>query len=263
MRLAPRMRSLSLLLFVVVLTPLFGACADEITAPREVGRRAGIYMLPELEVPTCRYGGDYPACHTGPSPEGTGINPGTEDSYTPEGGGSEMPPPDSTDEKPCNTSDPVLNSLAVQAGFEDLWSRSNPDAEMSQRREKGGWIIQSGTAYVFEPWPDSWTIGPCGLDLPETTTAPAGAIGYVHTHPYKRDELLTSCDHLVLTFGNGQTMAVYEKYKNAPSDPDGEAASRWGIAGYIIDKNRITRYVGTPTGTDKYRVTAQHGRCGY
>ncbi len=76
---------------------VLSACADRVTGSREVSRRAGTesYTLPEIEATTCRYGGDYPACNSGPPPpDGTGGNPGTEDPWTPGGGGSE--PTDST-----------------------------------------------------------------------------------------------------------------------------------------------------------------------
>jgi hypothetical protein len=251
------------MLVVMAAIPLFTACADGITAPREVGRRAGveIYMLPELEVPTCKYGGDYPACQTGPSPEGTGIDPG-EEPYTPEGGGGEMPPPDSTDEKPCNTSDPVLNSQTVQTGFEDLWSRSNPDAEMSQRLEKAGFIIQTASGFVLQPFPDSWTIGPCGIDVPDGTMPPAGAVGWVHTHPYKAGELLTSCESTTLVIG-GRTFVASNVYANDPSGSDGMVSTTWNLPGYVIDHEKITKFVGDPNSPDKLRITNRTGRCGY
>jgi hypothetical protein len=50
---------------------------------------------------------------------------------------------------------------------------------------------------------------------------------------------------------------------NDPSDADGTAATALGLPGYVIDKDKITQFIGDPASPDKFRTTNQYSRCGY
>jgi hypothetical protein len=249
---------------------LLTACGRDVTGTRsvtELRAAGGVYTLPAIDAYSCRYGGEYPNCAPPPTGDpGYGgpetQNPGVEPS--PPGAGGSYPPPDSTEEdKPCNTEDPVLNSLAVQAGLNNLWDRSNSGADMAQRLEKGGWLVQNASGgYDLLPFTDAWTIGPCGIDPPAGTVPPAGSVGWVHTHPYGTNDLLTSCEGTLVVIG-GQTFDAKMRYGNLPSDADGMASTTWNLPGYVIDKQKITKFVGDPNASDKYRVLNQTRRCGY
>lgn len=173
------------------------------------------------------------------------------------GGGAEP-----TDTADCATGDPIIDSPAVQAGFEDIWKRSNPEAPMSQRIERGGWVIRTATGYAFQAWPDVWSINQCGIDVPAGTMPPAGAVAWVHTHPYAYREKMTGCESLTLRVG-GQLMTVYQDYLNQPSDYDGEVSTGWNLAGYVIDKAGISEFVGDPASQYKVRIVERVNRCGY
>lgn len=160
---APRQRLFHLAVVGIVLIISSGlvGCSDAPTSVEKPGglRGATTVQLPGITATQCQYGGEYPDCKPKPIDGGGTTSPVAPASGG--GGGGSEPPPDSTADKPCATRDSILNSPAVQAGFTDLWSKSNPDAEMSQRYEKGGWIIRDATGrYTVQPFPDAWTLGP-------------------------------------------------------------------------------------------------------
>lgn len=208
------------------------------------------------------------ACQDGPT-DCDGEGEDEDDSASPEGpgGGGETETGSGDDPDPgipCDTPDPVVNSTAVQAGCDRLWSGSNPDAPMADRRERGGWVVQRDGGYVLEPYPDDWTQGACGIDPPPNTVPPAGAVAWVHTHPYSRGESLTICTPTRFELG-GRTYLVYETYQNLPSGEDALTAEGWNLRGYILDKDAITGFLPdlTTTRTDDFEITSQIARCGY
>jgi hypothetical protein len=241
------------------------ACADRITGPREVGRGAvpTIYALPAIDATTCRYGGEYPACNSGPLPgrEDTGSNPGTEDPYTPEGGSTPPPEPaDTSKPPPCQTDNPVLNDANVQTGLDTLWKASNPDARaLGDRRERFAWIIQTAGGYELRDMGITGTF--CGIDA-SVYPPPEGkgaVVGWVHTHPYHDGET-------VLTCGSSANQIVgYNTYSSAPSDYDRSTAPQLaefigkpGLPGYLIDTRKIVSFVGRDKRQDR-----PYNRCGY
>ncbi len=270
-----RLRALRVL---VVLTG-FGVagCTDTLLPPTSDPNGDGpdpskpIQLAP-LDVTACQYGGIYPDCQLAPSPSGPpqptpepgptvgppGTSPGT-------GGGSPGPTPvpaDSASRTPCDTKDPIVDTPAVQAGMDALWKDSNPDAPMAQRRERGGWILSTATGYAFQPFPSSWTIGACGIDIPAGSTVPPGAVAWVHTHPYAKGEKLTACDSTTIVIG-GQAITAYTTYLNDPSGYDGDASLAFGVPGIMIDKDGITRFDGDSASQDRLTIQARFGRCGY
>lgn len=243
----------------------FAACSEAPTSPENPGglRGATAVQLPGITATACQYGGEYPDCKPKPI-DGGGTTTPVAPAAGGAGGGVTQPPPDSTADRPCSTRDSVLNSPAVQAGFKDLWARSNSGGTMSQRYERGGWVIRdSQGGYSIQSFPDSWTTGPCGIDAPLGTVPPPGSVAWVHTHPYAAGDTLTSCPALRLTLPNGSVYVQYSTYANNPSDYDGLASTGWNLSAYIIDKNKITAYVGDGTSSTQYRVTNRVSRCGY
>jgi hypothetical protein len=194
---------------------------------------------------------------------GGSVGPG--DSGGDPGAGSGTPPPPNSPPPPdtaCNTTDEVLNSPEVQAGMQNLWAFSNPNGAMQDRQERGGWIVQTASGYTVDPFPLDWTIGPCGINVPVGTMPPAGAVAWLHTHPYGNGEMLTSCEGTRIEIG-GQVFTAYVRYTNDPSEPDGKTATLWNLRGYVIDKDKITEFIGDPNSPQKYQISERADRCGY
>ena len=187
-------------------------------------------------------GGPYePPPDDGGGGGGGGDDPGGEDP-----GGHDPYPPE-----PCDTGDPVVDSEAVQDAFDELWRQSNASASnLAQRQEQGGWIVSTSSGYAVVPFTattSSW----CGIDGEEP--APAGTVGWVHTHPYKLDEAITNC-----------FLTGIIDYKGKPSVDDIEWGAEQGrrlglggpLPGYILDTNGIRRFAKGVKQSD-------YDRCGY
>ncbi|HET6233134.1 MAG TPA: hypothetical protein VFE05_23860 [Longimicrobiaceae bacterium] len=251
-------------------------CTDGPTsAGLEEGQRRGIvYSLPGL---TSDFSGwckdkygywheDASFCGAGtptaPTPP-SGPTSGDPGAGSGGGGGSPPPEPADTAAKPaCHTDDPVTDSPAVQTGFAQLWAASSPDANMADRREQGGWVVQSAGSLEVVPFPASWTVGACGIDAPADAVPPTGTVAWVHTHPYRLRERMTACEKVTVVI-NGVPMQATWQYGNEPSDYDGRVSTAWGIPGYVLDKDKVTKFVGDPQSQDQFQVVAQNGRCGY
>ena len=227
--------------------------------------------LEPIEVIACGPGttGDYPFCIPDEPVDllpGGGGGP-TEPPGGGGGGGGQPPePPDEDDEddepEPCETNNPVLNSQGVQDGLERLWSKSNADANLAQRREQAGWIVQKADgSYYVHIWRIQNTfgaIGGCdGLTPAELqSTMPnegAGAIvAFVHSHPYTPGEWIPDLCQ------NGQL----DDYDGTESDFDRDALAgisnflNRDIPGMVIDQERVTQFSGA---TDRQ----SWDRCGY
>ena len=103
-----------------------------------------------------------------------------------DGGGGEGEEED--DPEPCDTGDAVIDSPVIQDGFQQLWANSHFGALPESRRERGGWImVDSNGDFQFQAWPLSTPSTPCSIpNIP--FPAPAGVVGYVHTHPWSEGE---------------------------------------------------------------------------
>jgi hypothetical protein len=164
----------------------------------------------------------------------------------------------------------------VKQGLKELWARSNASALQAQRLEQAAWIIQNPDG-TFGMAPFSVTAqGPCRVN--GNFNAPPGAVAWVHTHPFTRDEVQTICGALKqpdptapggyrdVLGPNGQP--VYPVYRNNPSITDRELlsdvndamtrAGRDQLAGVIIDANRTTVYTEIPGDSP-----TAFPRCGY
>jgi hypothetical protein len=261
------------------------ACADSPTSPTITSNNTGpggiVYYPPE----------DDGACNKYTDPNfcqgrGTGTCitsiPGTiEDvgvqSCPGGGGGGTAPPPSEPPADTCLAGDEALDAPAVKQGLKDLWTRSNPDAPQAQRLEQAGWIVRSWDgSYSMVPFAVS-VQGPCNIN--GNLYAPPGAVAFVHTHPFRIGEVMTSCPPLQEpdpsapggyrdVVINGQRL--YDVYRGNPSGPDRELldqvnALRAGLtppqdqlAGVIIDASRATVYT-----EDRNEKPVTLPRCGY
>ena len=125
---------------IIVAALGIAACADQVTAPRDVSQReSGVIILPAVEGTACRYGGDYPFCAP-PPPEGDVGNTPGEEPPPPEGGGSV--PPDSTSaacdpktdpkcEQPLTTAD----STTILKALKDYVRPDSTIADTTNRRK--------------------------------------------------------------------------------------------------------------------------------
>ncbi|HEX2220871.1 MAG TPA: hypothetical protein VHG35_18890 [Gemmatimonadales bacterium] len=116
--------------------------------------------------------------------------------------------------------------------------------------------------YSVQPFPESWTINACEIRFPVDALAPTGAVAWVHTHPYRNGESLTACGSLTIYIG-GVPMQAYVRYENLPSEDDGKFSTLWNKPGYVIDKNKVTRFVGNASSPDFFDIQSQVNRCGY
>lgn len=176
--------------------------------------------------------------------------------------GDPNPPPDTT--KPCATDHGLLNDAVVQQKFSEAWEASRYDAPMDQRKEQGGWILQTPDGLLTaEPFPALWRATPCGIEFPPDAWPPPGALAMYHTHPFKRGDLLTGCSPQDLP--GGQKMFVI--YSNESSVADDSALMSFrhrgatNLIGLILDADQITAYDGTGLQTEEHQRVI--GRCGY
>lgn len=249
------------LLFVFLL-PLAGlaGCGDSGSSGPTVPEEGPAAFT--LEENQCEWGGLYPNCT---SPPGTGVEcpaldpncsgggiPGTPDGGTSPGGGEnpkgEEPEPDS-----CDTDYPELNSGAVQDMMDAMWELSYPDKNLAQRVERGGWIVQTPTGYKVQPWQTA-TVSFCGIDGNVPLPTDGGAVGFIHTHPYRVGETVVNCK------------LPLQDYRGDASDTDRDMSlvlgqvfnQPEGLPGYIMDANGITVFKGEQRASDD-RIR----RCGY
>jgi hypothetical protein len=166
-------------------------------------------------------------------------------------GGGETPtdPQETPSDTACNTTDPVVNVIAVQTGFEELWKRSNFEANgviqpQSERREQGGFIISTSAGYIFQSFPSDWSYGPCSIGFPPDFVPPAGTVAWVHTHPFTLGEQQTSCGEVLP--GSG----LYQNYAGKSSDGDNKTSAHWGIPGYLLDADHIARFTSDEAAAD-------------
>jgi len=175
------------------------------------------------------------------------------------GSGTSKPPPNDLESDTCKTQNPMIDDLDVRQAFKDFWAASGVDLAQDQRREQGGWIFLDLTGgYTVVPFAADLTRTPCSIELP--ATPPAGAVGYIHTHPFAAGELVTVCGGVRSASGR-----VYPiSFVSGSSDADDEVQAAYRAAGhnikaYVIDANTIIEYDGSgiPQNESKY------GRCGY
>lgn len=187
-----------------------------------------------------------------PGSGGSGDNggdPGGDDGWGSGGGG--MDDPNDPDPDPCDTGDQIIDSESVQAGFEELWNASNygPNVPQTERREQYAWIVQTPNGYALMSMGIAGA--PCGFEGEVSVDPPAGAVAFVHTHPWAIGEWQTTC-------GN-----VSSPYLGLPSSDDVEASRVLGLPGYILDANQITRFDAAEGSNQATAVQNQVSRCGY
>jgi hypothetical protein len=175
------------------------------------------------------------------------------------GGSTTKPPPVELEADSCKTQDQMIDDLDVQQAFKDFWAASGLSLSQEQRREQGGWIFADPSGgYMVVPFAAELERTPCSIELP--VTPPAGALGYIHTHPFRVGELVTVPGCLPTL--NGKVYPV--RFLSGSSDADdqvqsGYKAQGYNLRAYVIDANTIIQYDGS--GIPQNERT--YGRCGY
>jgi hypothetical protein len=216
--------------------------------------------LEPIEVRACQYGGTYPNCNDKPEdpppddgycqdfPDDPMCAPGDDPGPGGPGGGDDPCYDCQPDEpvEPCNTSDPLVDSRLVQDGFDELWQKSNygEDVPQTDRREQAGWIVRTSSGTLMYQPMLGVTNKPCGLD--NIPYPPAGTVAFLHTHPWKLGERQETCEGQPVYFGE-------------PSEDDRNTSREFGIPGYILDANGITKF----SEAANINTDARYGRCGY
>jgi hypothetical protein len=160
---------------------------------------------------------------------------------------------------PCNTGDPFIDDPKIGEGFTQLWQASNAGANMGQRREVFGWVVQTATGFRIEM---ITTVASCGgdfRDVPWPVEGPDAVAGFIHTHPYDLGEDILTCN------ANGQ-VSGFREYDGTPSDIDRQTSIALGellgrtkpLAGLILDGAGIRLFVGNESNMN-LSIT----RCGY
>lgn len=226
---------------------------------------------PWQDVDWCEGGGDDPCVTSGGGGEGHGESVSVQGctGSGPGGPGAGSTNPSDT----CTTGDPAFDSPAIQQGLADIWNRSNPDAPQAQRLEQAAWIVRSTNgAYRMEPF-QIYSQGPCGIN--GNLAAPANAVAWVHTHPFRQGEVQVSCGALKEPDPGGGLRDVlgpdgrplYPTYDNRPSNRDRatmqtinetRASTLPQLSGVIIDYDKTTVYTENPSDG-----TTSLPRCGY
>jgi hypothetical protein len=226
----------------VLLSVTMAACADSPTSPTlspEGSPREIVYYPgesgecdPWLNLDWCEGDG---SCMTGDASAG-----GPEGYVGPQGcpgdgpgGGGAAPPDQPPADTACRHTDATVNDHNVQAGLQNLWEQSNANLSQGQRLENAGWIVQNpdGTRSVtpFSYFPGGQ--GPCHVN--GNMAAPAGAVGWAHTHPFRKDEEMVICGPIKIQTMDGRWIDLmrsdgrpaYEVYRNQPSQLDRELMS--------------------------------------
>jgi hypothetical protein len=253
---------------VLMLSLSAAACADSPTSPPKLdtgnaGPSEGSVYVPGgpsecdpwLDVNWCEDPGDGHCMTSGPGTEPpdeyAGVQSCTKEPGGPGGGGAE---PDEEPADSCNTGDPVVDDPEVSRGLQELWARSSPDANLAQRRETAGWIVQTSSGYSIVPISTTSSSFGCADFVVQPPTN-GTIVGFVHTHPYEVGETIVDCE-----------MVSIQDYSGAPSDEDRITSKLLGNAfglsdalpGYIIDKDGYYRFVGS-----RYTAAPRLPRCGY
>jgi len=163
----------------------------------------------------------------------------------------------------CPPVDSIMDSLSVRDSIASAWRQSNysPGSDQTTRWEKGGWIVRGSDgrlSVIAFTWPSE----NCALDAPGGTVPPPGAIAWFHTHPWTKDEKMTTCPPVDFTKSNNPLLqhlgVMPQTYGDHADDFDQAASGAWGnLPGYIIDGDGISRFDST---TD---VRISNARCGY
>jgi hypothetical protein len=188
------------------------------------------------------------------------------------GGGTTAPSP--TESDTCKTGNTVIDDPAVEAGFKELWRKSGVDQPQAQRMEHAAWIIRNADGtHSVQQITSYYAQGPCSVN--HNMNAPPGAVGWIHTHPFRTGETMQACGALKREVSPGQWVdwigpngqPLYPRYNNQPSQPDREVIKsvnvirkqqgQPGLQAYMIDNEGITRY-GANGGKDQ-----SFTRCGY
>lgn len=197
-----------------------------------------------------------------PIPPGGGTSPPTCPSWDPActppcpiGDPTCASPPPTEPGDTCRTNDPVVDDPDVSQGLASLWIQSNPDANLYQRTEKAGWIVEYPAGqYSIMQFTGTERFG-CGEYRNVPFPSQGRIVGIVHTHPYEVGEFIADCN-----LRNVQT------YDGTPSEVDRKTAEELGrllglggpLPGYIIDKDGYYRYDGWSN-----TATPRRPRCGY
>jgi hypothetical protein len=149
-----------------------------------------------------------------------------------------------------STDFPEIANPVMDSVMKKLWRESNYASNIPQanRHERGGWIILTNGVYSFQQMTDPGT--PCSLLV---TEAPAGAVAFIHTHPWKKGE-----------YGLGTCPTwTSPSYQGKLDGPDlnilliQRLRSGRVLRGYFIDEDHMLVYKESPIGGRPLL------RCGY
>lgn len=169
----------------------------------------------------------------------------------------------------------MLDDPAVRQVLWNLWQQSNADAPQTQRLEQAAWIVLNADGSLgMAPFTDLTEQGPCAVN--GNMLAPANAVAWVHTHPFRRGEELVVCGAYKRLDPAGNWIDVigpdgrpdYPEYDNRPSADDRavlEAINDFRkqhnldlLSGVIIDHDRTTAFT-----EDAAEQPRPFPRCGY
>ncbi len=160
---------------------------------------------------------------------------------------------------PCHTGLDYIDNTVMDTAFKSLWrdSHYSPTTPQSQRQEVGGWIIRNGDgSFSFQRF--NAPSMPCGINVNEYP--PPSVVAFVHTHPWEHFEIQTTCGpakfkNKYLYHSDGTP--IYPPYQNMPSEDDREIPLLFGLSGFVLDNEYLTKFSSDP------QFDQPLARCGY
>lgn len=141
----------------------------------------------------------------------------------------------------CLSDHHILDNENIRERFLELWEASGTDQSINQRKEQGGWIVETeDNGYEVISFPSSWDTSACHIDLPGNflEMTPQNLVGVVHTHPFYEGEDTTSSDvcgaeaeESYESGGNYKDLELIVRIADHISD--------YCIKGFIIDGSNI------------------------
>jgi hypothetical protein len=162
----------------------------------------------------------------------------------------------------CETGNEVIDGMDMTAGLYGLWINSNPDGDMLDRREAGGWVMKDEfdryEVFMWSTQGSACAIEGYGTDPPSWA---GQVVGFIHTHPWMPGDMIPVCGE------DGNPTGEWTEYPGGPSNED--ILMSWDLGskvdhpdkpgplpGYILDGAGIIVFRG-------FDPVTMFDRCGF
>jgi hypothetical protein len=145
---------------------------------------------------------------------------------------------------PCPTADSLLDNLVLRAGLGAAWTQSNADAQIDSRIERGLYLFDSTSVYVFRLSPRDTVDTPCiNANIP-TAPFPGRPVVGAHVHPFSlTDSLPAKCRPPGILPGE---YTIYGNPFGGPSRGDWGRSWNEQLPLVVVDKDSLYRIYPHP-----------------